>query len=110
MRQKDIYLVDLNPSKGGEQRGIRPVVIVSGNAMNDNFNICIVCPISSKIKNYKGCLVLKKNAANGLDQDSEIITFQVRAISKDRLIQKIGEISNEELMEIKKGLNEILTY
>jgi mRNA interferase MazF len=110
MRQKDIYLVNLNPSMGSEQRGMRPVVIISGNAMNDYFSICIVCPISSNIKNYKGCLVLKKNPANGLNQDSEIITFQVRALSKERLIKKIGEITSDELAVIKKGLMEIMTY
>jgi mRNA interferase MazF len=47
MKQREIWLVDLNPVKGSEQRGIRPVVIVSGNAMNDNLQICIVCPLSS---------------------------------------------------------------
>ena len=110
MKQRDIWMADLNPVKGSEQTGIRPVVIISGNAMNDHLGSCIICPLSSRIKNYAGCLVLKKDRLNGLDKDSEIITFQVRTISGERLISKTGEISIPQLEILKKGLVEVLTY
>jgi mRNA interferase MazF len=110
MKQKEIWLADLNPIKGSEQSGVRPVVIISGNVMNDILGICIVCPISSKIKHFTGCIVCHKNETNGLSSDSEIITFQVRTLSKERFVKKLGEITNDELAQIKKGLNEILTY
>lgn len=110
MRQGNIYYANLNPTKGREQRGIRPVVIISGNAMNDHLGICIVCPLSTKIKNYMGCLVLKKNKMNNLKHDSEIITFQIRTITKERLTRKIGKITDEELQKIIDGLNDILKY
>ena len=110
MRQREIWLADLNPVKGSEQRGIRPVVIVSGNTMNDNLEICIVCPLSSRIKNYAGCVVLKPDNLNGLDTDSEIITFQIRTISGYRLLRKLGKINKNQLDEVKKGLNETLKY
>ena len=110
MKQREIWLADLNPVQGSKQKGIRPVVILSGNAMNQNLDICIVCPMSSIIKNYAGCLVLKPDDLNGLETSSEIITFQVRIISGNRLIRKLGEITGNQLDAIKKGLNEILTY
>lgn len=110
MLQKDIYLVSLNPTKGSEQKGKRPVVIISGNTMNKNLGIFIICPISSKVKGYAGCVTLKKNKINKLDTDSEIITFQIRTIAKERILKKIGEISQEELKEIFYSLNEVLYY
>lgn len=110
MKQREIWMADLNPVKGREQKGIRPVVIISGNAMNDNLGICIVCPLSTRIKNYAGCIVLRKNAVNGLTHDSEVITFQVRTISKDRLISKTGEITTAQLNELITGLYEVLKY
>lgn len=110
MRQREIWMADLNPVKGSEQKGIRPVVIISGNAMNDNLGICIICPLTSRIKNYAGCLLLKKNPANGLDKDSEVITFQIRIISRKRLINRTGEITHDQLERITNGLNEILKY
>ena len=44
MLQKDIYWANLNPTKGNEQKGERPVVIISGNTMNKNLGIFIICP------------------------------------------------------------------
>ncbi len=110
MKQGEIYWANLNPTKGDEQRGIRPVVIISGNAMNDHLGICIVCPLTSKIKQYAGCLILEKDNINQLAMDSEIITFQIRTLSKDMLTEKIGHITDDQLTIIKKGLLEILTY
>jgi mRNA interferase MazF len=110
MKQGEIWMADLNPVTGSEQQGIRPVVVVSGNAMNDNLDISIVCPLSKKIKNYAGCLVIKRDPINGLDTDSEVITFQVRTISQKRMIRKLGRITKKQLGQIKKGLEEVLTY
>ncbi|MCY7350271.1 MAG: type II toxin-antitoxin system PemK/MazF family toxin [Cytophagaceae bacterium] len=110
MRQQEIWLADLNPTAGSEQSGIRPVVIVSGNAMNDHFRLCIVCPLSSKIKNYAGGIVLEKTTSNGLTQDSEVLTFQIRTLSKSRLLKRIGQITNDDFQKIKTGLNDILTF
>lgn len=110
MKQGEIWYADLNPTQGGEQRGIRPVVIISGNAMNDNFRVCIVCPLSSKVKRYAGCLLLKRDRTNNLRQDSEVLTFQVRVIDKRRLTKKIGKTTAQQLATLKAGLNDILTY
>jgi len=110
MLQKDIYWADLNPTKGKEQKGKRPVVIVSGNTMNKNLGIFIICPISSKIKNYAGCVKVEKNKENNLRENSEIITFQIRTISKERMIKKMGEITDEQLKEIFYSLNEVFYY
>ena len=110
MKQGDIYWANLNPSRGREQSGRRPVVIISGDAMNDNFDVSIICPISSIIKNYTGCLIVKKNKINNLKTDSEIITFQVRAIAKERLVKKIGQISGQEFSNAICLLNEVLKY
>lgn len=110
MTQKDIWLIDFNPVKGSEQRGVRPGVVISGNAMNDNLGIAIVCPLSSKIKFYAGCSILRADTHNGLNTDSEVLVFQVRTVSKERFVQKLGVVNDTQLGEILKGLNEILTY
>ena len=110
MKQAEIWYADLNPVKGNEQAGYRPVVIISGNLLNKYLYIVVVCPLTTKIKNYKGNLVLKPTEQNGLDNTSEILTFHVRSVSKDRLVKKTGKISENELEQIKLGLNEILKY
>jgi mRNA interferase MazF len=110
MKQGDIYWADLEPTTGQEQQGTRPVVIISGNALNNKLRMRIVCPLSSQIKHLKGCVILEKNKINNLDSDSEVISFQFRSIATMRLKTKIGEITLEQLEQIKTGLSEILTY
>ena len=110
VKQGEIWFANLNPTKGSEQAGIRPVVVISGNAMNEHSGIVIVCPLTSKIKNYSGCIILKKDKNNNLSQDSEVIVFQIRTLSKDRLTKKTGKVLPDQLQDIVFGLNEVLRY
>lgn len=110
MRQGEIWYANLNPIKGSEQAGYRPVVILSGNLLNNNLNTLICCPLTTKIKNYKGNLVLEPNASNGLEKTSEVLIFHIRSVSKERLTKKIGTISKENVDSLKISLQEILTY
>ena len=108
--QRDICYANLDPAMGNEQQGIRPVLIISGDALNEMTDLCIVCPLTTKIKNYPGTVILIKNLQNGLTDDSEVLTFQVRVLSKKRLIRKIGSISDEELALVKSGVMDVLTF
>lgn len=106
----DLWLVDLNPIKGQEQAGIRPVVIISGNAMNQYFSLVLICPLSTRIKNFLGNVVIEPNSRNGLDETSEILTFQIRSISKNRLIKKIGSIKSDQLEEVERSVIDRMKY
>ena len=110
MNQREIWYADLNPTKGSEQSDLRPIVIISGNMLNGLLKVVIACPLTSKVKRYKGNVVLEPNSQNGLSVASEALIFHVRSISKDRLVRKVGEITADELMSLKTGLNDILTY
>ncbi len=110
MRQKEIWLTDLNPVKGSEQSGLRPVVIISGDMLNSLLPIVITCPLTTKVKNMKGNIVLHPNHTNHLESASEILTFHIRSLSKDHLVKKIGTITDQELTQIKQGLDDILRY
>jgi len=110
MKQHEIWYADLNPIIGSEQKGYRPVVIISGNLVNTYLQIVIACPLTTQIKNYKGNIVLEPTESNGLSKPSEIMIFHIRSISKDRLVKKIGNITSDELAILKKGLNDILRY
>lgn len=110
MKQGEIWFADLNPIKGSEQGGPRPVVIISGNLLNEHLNIVIVAPLTIKIKRYKGNPVLMPSKSNGLEQESEILVFQIRSLSKERLLHKVGAIDKSEFEVILKTLNDILRY
>ena len=110
MKQGEIWFANLNPSMGSEQAGLRPVVILSGNLLNEHLNIVIVAPLTTKIKRYKGNPILKPSKANGLKNESEILIFHIRSISKERLITKQGNIEVSEMTIAIKTLNDILKY
>ena len=110
MKQGELWYANLNPTIGSEQSGMRPLLVISGNLLNSYLNVVICCPLTSKVKNYKGNLVLHPNNENNLTESSEVLTFHIRSVSKERLVRKIGEISKEELYQVKKCLDEILRY
>jgi mRNA interferase MazF len=110
MKQGEIWYANLNPKEGSEQAGFRPVVVLSGNLMNQYLNVVIVCPLTTKIKNYKGNVVLSPNTENGISKTSEIMLMHVRSVAKQRLKEKVGRITTAELQLLVKGLNEILKY
>ena len=110
MKQGEIWYAELNPTRGSEKQGFRPVVIISGNLLNQYLPVVITCPLTTKLKAYKGNLILTPNEQNGLSQKSEIITFHIRSISKERLVKKIGRITEKQLNELKQGLDDVLRY
>ena len=110
MKQCEIWITDLDPVKGSEQKGRRPMVIISGNVLNTYMPIVIACPLTSKIKGYKGNLILEPDDTNRLSQKSEVLTFHIRSVSKERLIKKVGRITGTQLKELRQGLDDILRY
>ena len=110
MKQGEIWYADLNPTKGSEQAGLRPVVVLSGNLLNQHLTIVIVVPLTTRIKKYKGNPILKPTQMNGLQSESEMLVFHIRSVSKDRLVRKVGDIGTDELSRAVKTLNDILKY
>lgn len=110
MRQGEIWNANLNPTEGSEQAGFRPVVIISGNLANTYAPVVLCCPLTTKLKRYKGNPILEPNALNGLKSISEIMVIHLRSLSKSRLKEKMGEIPPAVILELKKTINELLNY
>jgi len=86
------------------------MLVINGNLLNTYLNVVICCPLTTKIKNFKGNVILNPTSNNNLKSPSEILTFHIRSISKNRFVKKNGQVSKEELRLVKKCLDEILTY
>ena len=106
MRRGDIYQADLNHTRGSEQAGARPVIIVSRDALNEHSPVIIVVPITgaeNKSKLYPTHVWLGAGAG-GLIKDSIAVTEQVRAIAKTRLKANIGQLKPEHMGLISGAL------
>ncbi len=75
-----------------------------------HYPVVIICPLTSKVKTYKGCPVIHPDKNNNLKVISQAIPFQIRTVAKTRLKKKVGVIPEEVLAEIKRGLDIFLTY
>ncbi|HET8829775.1 MAG TPA: type II toxin-antitoxin system PemK/MazF family toxin [Pelobium sp.] len=110
MKQGEIWYASLDPTKGSEQAGYRPVVVLSGNMMNKYLQVVITAPLTTKIKNYQGNPILTPKESNGLQEVSELLVFHIRSISKDRLQKRVGEVDKKELDLALATLGDILRY
>ncbi len=110
MKQGEIWNVYFDPVLGSEQGGRRLALIISGNLANNNLNTIIVCPLTSKLKNYHGNLILKPSANNGLSKTSEVMIIHIRSLSKERFLKKMGSISKSDFDIVKEGLDKIIKY
>lgn len=79
IQQGDIYSVNLNPVKGHEQAGIRPVVILQNNLFNKHLSTVIIIPLTSNLKaKEKISTYFIEKKKSGLNQDSIALMFQVK--------------------------------
>ena len=107
IKQFDIWLADLNPSRGTEPGKTRPVVIIQTDLLNDSHLSTIVCPITTNVQSEIELLRvhLKKNQ---LDKPSDILVDQIRAIDNKRLLQKIGQLNVSQVQTIKRNIRVVL--
>lgn len=105
IRRYDIVQADLSGAVGSEQGGIRPVLIIQNNKGNLYSTTTIIMPFSTQIKNLEQPThtLIKKSAGTGLKKDSVLLGEQVRVISSQRIIKKIGVVTNKkERKEIRR--------
>lgn len=107
IKQYDIWLANLNPSKGTEPGKTRPVVIVQTNLLNDSHPSSIICPISSNVLPDLQLLRVHLDSSQ-LDKESDILIDQIRAIDNRRLISKLGELTKAQLKLVKQNLKIVL--
>jgi len=107
MNRGEIWLVNFDPAIGNEIVKKRPAVIISHNSMG-KLKLKIVVPITSwkeKYSKFPWLIPLHSNAYNNLKKDSAADAFQIKSLSEDRFIKKIGTISDEELENIVSAIN-----
>ncbi|TLD40363.1 MAG: Programmed cell death toxin YdcE [Candidatus Jettenia ecosi] len=102
-----VYWADLNPVRGREQAGLRPVLILSEDVFNEYSGTVIAMAITGQSQRAGFPLTLELKTGN-LPKRSWVKISQIRTLSLERIGKKIGKVSPEELVQIIEGLNEII--
>jgi mRNA interferase MazF len=108
MRRGEVYWADLVPRSGSEQRGRRPVIVISHDAFNQTqgWRSIIVVPLSTSAAQAgrgPSAVPLAQGTA-GLDRDSVALCHQVTTLDRSKLTQRIGELNSTELRQVEDGI------
>jgi mRNA interferase MazF len=103
----DVVWADLNPTRGLEQGGERPVVVISEDVFNARSGTVIAMAVTSQPQRAGFPLTLELTSVQ-LPKQSWVKISQVRTLSVDRLGKKMGRAAPEELERLIEGLNEIV--
>jgi mRNA interferase MazF len=105
----DIWWADLNPVRGHEQAGTRPVLIISHDVVNQRSGTVIALALTSQ-QPAAGFPLTYEITQAGLAKRSWVKISQIRTLSVERLINRLGQVAPEELDAIVDGLNEIVGH
>lgn len=103
----DIRWADLEPTRGKEQAGLRPVLIISQDVFNDRSGTVIAVALTSQPQRAGFPLSLKLESS-GLPKQSWVKISQIRTLAVERIGKKLASASPEELAKVIEGLNEIV--
>jgi mRNA interferase MazF len=103
----DIRWADLDPVRGGEHAGPRPVVVLSEDVFNDRSGTVIAVALTSQPQRAGFPLTLELTSSK-LPERSWVKISQIRTLAIERVGKRVGRASPEELAQIVEGLNEIL--
>ncbi len=103
----EIRWADLNPTRGNEQAGMRPVLVLSEDVFNERSGTVIAVALTSQPQRAAFPLTLELSAP-GLPRRSWVKISQIRTLSTDRIGKRLGRASPEEVAQVLEGLNEIL--
>jgi mRNA interferase MazF len=103
----EIRWADLNPVRGREQAGQRPVLVLSHDVFNERSGTVIAMALTSQPQRAGFPLTLEIKASR-LPKRSWVKVSQIRTLSVERVGARLGRVSAEELTQVVEGLNEII--
>lgn len=103
----EIRWADLNPVRGKEQAGRRPVLVLSHDVFNERSGTVIAIALTSQPQRAGFPLTLELQS-KGLPKKTWVKISQIRTLAVERIGQRLGKVSLEELAQVIEGLNEII--
>lgn len=102
IKRGDIWVADLNPIRGSEQAGTRPVLIFQNDVLNAFTTTVLAIPLTTNLRRaaLPSCVQVAKGEG-GLASDSVVLCHQLRVLDKSRLLHKIGTASSQTIAAVE---------
>jgi mRNA interferase MazF len=103
IRRGDIWLADLNPSRGSEPAGTRPVRIFQNDAINAVTTTVIALPLTTNVRRaaLPSCVRVAQGEG-GLAHDSVVLCHQLRVLDQTRLQRKLGSVRQATMTAVEQ--------
>jgi mRNA interferase MazF len=98
----EVWFANLDPTRGTEQAGTRPVVVFQADAVNEFTSTVLCIPLTTNLRRaaLPTCLLIRKTEG-GLTDDSVALCHQMRALDKTRLVRRLGELRTDTLLALE---------
>lgn len=107
-RRGEVWFADLNPTRGHEQRGTRPVLVLSVDSFNSGpAELVTVLPVTSAVRPIPSHVEVRA-PEGGLESRSAILADQVRTIARERLIRRSGAVSRTTMGRVEEVVRFLL--
>ena len=104
----DVWMVDLSPTRGREQDGMRPAMVLSVDKFNHGpADLLIVLPITKTQRRIPTHVLIPMGEA-GLTFDSYVKCEDIRSISKNRLVRYMGQVTTARIESVEKWVRVLL--
>jgi mRNA interferase MazF len=100
-----VWGVDLDPGKGSEQSGYRPVLVVSPNEMNSNLRTVIVAPMTTRLRQWPTRVKIRHASKTG-----DVALDQLRTLDQARLLRPMGRLNARYQAQVLAVLAEMFAY
>jgi mRNA interferase MazF len=110
MKVGDIHWVELPSAGGHEQQGRRPAVIAQDDAYASRVPTVLVIPLSSAraALRFAGTTLIRATLQSGLRVDSVALVFQLRAVDRNRVGSRVGEVANPEKQAVFEEMDKLM--
>jgi len=102
-KRGDIWLVNFNPGRGSEQKGIRPALVVQNDIGNEYGSTTIIAAITTTIKTFPVTVLLPQSTTS-LDKPSMVNAAQLLTVDKARLTKKLGVLNQAQMTAVDGAL------
>jgi mRNA interferase MazF len=111
VQRGEVYWLDWNPSRGSEQAGRRPALVVQTDVANQkpNYPLTVVVAVSTHGRPVPFHVAVQPTPGNGFNAPSYIKCEQIMTVSKDRLIRRIGLVDASTMIQVDHAIKQVLT-
>jgi mRNA interferase MazF len=110
IKRGDVVVVNLDPTIGVEIKKTRPAIVVSNNSINHFSQLAVVVPLTKNTAHLSPSHVVISKGTTRLTFTSKVVTEQIKAVDKRRIVRKLGSLTTAVLEQVERALKNTLGF